>query len=276
MRPRGGDFTAGSELLAARRRLDGVALALAAASGAASLPVAAMPRIAILCSGDELAAPGTTPGPHHIFDSATHGVAGLVRSWGGVAQQLDVTRDDPAAMAQAAEYGLNNSDLLLVIGGASVGDHDHAKPALLRLGLQLAFQKVAVRPGKPTWFGTTPLGPVLGLPGNPASALVCAQLFLQPAMAAMQGRAPAPRLYRARLAQALPANGPREHYLRASVRIDDAGQLIVRAFEDQDSSLLSVFAGANGLIRLMPGAAALDKDALVDVLMLDFMTLDGP
>ena len=164
----------------------------------------------------------------------------------------------------------------MVIGGASVGDHDHAKPALLRLGLQRAFQKVAVRPGKPTWFGATPLGPVLGLPGNPASALVCAHLFLRPALAAMQGCAPAPRLHRARLTQALPANGPREHYLRASARIDDAGQLIVHAFEDQDSSLLSVFAGANALIRLMPDATALPKDALVDVLMLDFMMLDRP
>ena len=155
-------------------------VSLAAASGAAALPVVRQPRIAILSSGDELAAPGTTPGPWQIFDSATHGIAALVRGWGGGAYRLGVAHDDVAAIAQAAEQGLRDSDLLVVIGGASVGDHDHARPALMQLGLQLAVEKVAVRPGKPTWFGRTPLGPVLGLPGNPASAMVCAELFLRP------------------------------------------------------------------------------------------------
>ncbi len=271
IRPRGGDFTAGTALLPAKRKLDGVALALAAASGVASLSVARRPRVAILCSGDELVAPGGTPGPFQIYDSATHGVAALIRSWGGIAQRLVLARDHVDEIAVAAQRGLNDSDLLLVLGGASVGDHDHARPALMRLGLELRVEKIAVRPGKPTWFGVTPHGPVLGLPGNPASALVCAWLFLRPLLEAMLGRDPQAcvQLHRARLSHPLPANGQREHYLRARTDIDDQGQLTVRAFEDQDSSLLSVFAAANALIRLEPGADALEDGALVDILPLD-------
>jgi len=269
VRLRGCDFKAGTVLLARGRVLDGVSVSLAAASGAAALPVVRQPRIAILSSGDELAAPGTTPGPWQIFDSATHGIAALVRGWGGGAYRLGVARDDVAAIAQAAEQGLRDSDLLVVIGGASVGDHDHARPALMQLGLQLAVEKVAVRPGKPTWFGRTPLGPVLGLPGNPASAMVCAELFLRPLVAAMLGRDPEPVVRRATLARELPANGPREHYLRSLLSSDPEGRLTVRAFEDQDSSLISVFAAANALIRQPVDAPAMPAGALVDVLALE-------
>jgi molybdopterin molybdotransferase len=271
VRPRGGDFGAGAALLPAGRRLDGVALALAAAAGMASLPVARRPRVAILCSGDELVAPGSSPGPFQIYDSATQGAAALIRSWGGIAHRLVLTRDSAEEISLAAERGLRENDLLVVLGGASVGDHDHARPALVKLGLTLAVEKIAVRPGKPTWFGTTPQGPVLGLPGNPASALVCAWLFLRPLMEAMLGRDPlgCVRLHRARLVNSLPANGPREHYLRSQVSVDGEGVFSVRAFEDQDSSLLSVFAAANALIRLAPNANALQAGALVDVLPLD-------
>ncbi|MDB5740483.1 MAG: Molybdopterin molybdenumtransferase MoeA [Alphaproteobacteria bacterium] len=269
VRPRGGDFRVGAQLLAAGRRLDGVALSLAAAAGMAQLSVRARPRIAILSSGDELAEPGEPPGPFQIFNSGTRGVAGLIESWGGVARRLAIARDDVAVIANAAEQGLRDHDLLVVIGGASVGDHDHAKPALSRLGLQMLVEGITLRPGKPTWFGTTPPGLVLGLPGNSASALVCAQLFIKPIMAAMLGRPAGPVFRRARLAEPLPVNGPREHYLRARLDADDEGRLVVRAFEQQDSSLLSVFAAANALIRLAPRAAALEAGTLVDVLALD-------
>lgn len=268
VRPRGCDFRVGDLLLARGRILDGVGVSLAAASGAAALPVVRRPRVAILSSGDELAAPGTAPGPWQIFDSATHGIAALVRGWGGEAHRLGVARDDVAAIAQAAGQGLRDSDLLVVIGGASVGDHDHARPALIELGLQFLVDKVAVRPGKPTWFGRTPAGPVLGLPGNPASAMVCAELFLKPLLLALQGREPEPRFRRARLLRPLPANGPREHYLRSLLGTDAEGRLTVRAFEDQDSSLISVFAAANALIRQPPDASAMTEGALVDVLPL--------
>jgi len=269
IRPRGCDFRAGDLLLARGHLLDGVGVSLAAASGAAHLPVVRQPRVAILSSGDELAALGTAPGPWQIFDSATHGIAALVRGWGGTARRLGVARDDVGTIAQAAEQGLRGSDLLVVIGGASVGDHDHARPALVALGLEFVVDKVAVRPGKPTWFGRTPAGPVLGLPGNPASAMVCAALFLKPLLLTMQGRDAEPAFRRAMLTRALPANGPREHYLRSLLASDGEGRLTVQAFEDQDSSLISIFAAANALIRQPAGAPAATEGTLVDVLPLD-------
>ena len=271
IRLRGCDFTAGTVLLKKGRRLDGVALSLAAAAGAANVSVVRAPRIAILSSGDELAPPGSNPDPFQIFESGTFGVAGLIQSWGGIPVRLAVEKDDAGAIARAAEEGLRESDLLVVIGGASVGDHDHARPALMRLGLKLAVEKIAVRPGKPTWFGATQQGLVLGLPGNPASALACAALFLRPVMDALLGRDPSDCIAtrRARLMHPLPANGPREHYLRARLDSDEEGMQTARAFEDQDSSLISVFAAANALIRLPADAPDLPEGALVDVLPLE-------
>ncbi len=263
------DFSAGTALLEAGRKIDGIALAMAAATGMAKLAVRRRPRVAILSGGDELADPGATPGPFQIFDSGTHGIAALVTGWGGMPHRLSLEKDDPAAIARAAEKGLRENDLLVLVGGASVGDHDHARPALLKLGLEMQVNKVNLRPGKPTWFGHALQRPVLGLPGNPASALVCAHLFLRPLLEAMLGRDAAVTPRRARLLEALPANGIREHYLRAHLEAGADGVAMVRAFEQQDSSLLSVFAAANALIRLEANAPAHAKDALVDVLPLD-------
>ena len=277
VRPQGLDFIACATLLEAGRKLDGIALGLAAAAGVAELPVRRRPRVALLSGGDELVEPGATPAPFQIFDSGTHGIGALVKAWGAEPQRLQLQKDDPAAIARAAETGLAGNDILVVIGGASVGDHDHARPALKRLGLELAVEKVALRPGKPTWFGRVGHVPVLGLPGNPASALVCAHLFLRPLLEAMLGRDPdlsvTPR--RARLVEALPANGAREHYLRAHLSTDAHGQVTVRAFEQQDSSLLSVFASANALIRLPSDAPAVAEGELVDVLSLGLSMEDG-
>ncbi len=271
VRARGLDFGAGEVLLRPGRQLDGIALSLAAAAGLAQVDVTARPRVAILSSGDELALPGTTPGPWQIFDSATYGLAALARSWGADPERLAVEKDDVGAIARAAEEGLRGSDILVLVGGASVGEHDLARPAVMKLGLELLVGKIAVRPGKPTWFGRAPGGLVLGLPGNPASALVCARLFLKPILNKMLGRdsAESHEFQRARLAKALPENGPREHYLRARVEIDDQGRLAARAFEDQDSSRISIFAAANALIRLPADAPALEEGAMVEVLMLD-------
>jgi molybdopterin molybdotransferase len=271
IRPRGVDFAAGAELLPAGRKLDAIALALAAASGAGTLSVVRRPRVAILNSGDELAEPGSAPGPFQIFESGNYGIGGLITAWGGVPLPLGLLPDDADAIARAAERGLAESDLLVMVGGASVGDHDLARPALERLRLELKFGKVSVRPGKPTWFGTTAHGLVLGLPGNPASALVCAHLFLHPLMEAMLGRDPRACIkpVEARLAKPLPNNGPREQYLRARLALDHDGRLAVSAFANQDSSLLSVFASANALIRQLPDAPALPEGAAVDVVLLE-------
>ena len=271
IRPCGGDFAAGTVLLPKGRKLDGVALSLVAASGAGQARVMRSPRVAILSSGDELAAPGSEPGPYQIFDSATFGIGGLIQAWGGIPNRLAVEKDNVDAIASAAEQGLKDSDVLVVVGGASVGDHDHARAALRKLGLTFAVDKIAVRPGKPTWFGTAHRGLVLGLPGNPASALACAKLFLHPLIEAMLGRDPQAcvAMRRARLVQALPANGPREHYLRSHLDVDSDGQQTVRAFEDQDSSLISVFTAANALIRLAVDAPPTDAGSMVDVLPLE-------
>jgi molybdopterin molybdotransferase len=269
IRPQAMDFAAGTTLLEAGRRLDGIGLALASASGLAKLSVRRRPRVAILSGGDELADPGTEPGPFQIFDSGTHGIAALITAWGGRPHRLQLEKDDVSAIAGAAEKGLKENDLLVLVGGASVGDHDHARLALQKLGLTMGVNKVALRPGKPTWFGHALQRPVLGLPGNPASALVCAHLFLRPLLEAMLGRGASMTPRRALLLETLPANGGREHYLRAHLAPDGEGALSVRAFEQQDSSLLSVFAAANALIRLPAGAPAQPQGALVDVLPLD-------
>ena len=271
IRVRALDFAQGETLLKKGSRLDGVGISLAAAAGLDRLDVAIRPRVAILSSGDELAPPGTAPGPWQIFEFATHGIAGLVKSWGGVPERLAVARDDVPAISRAAEEGLRDSDILVLVGGASVGDHDLARPALMKLGLEVLVGKIAVRPGKPTWFGKSAAGLVLGLPGNPASALVCARLFLKPILDRMLSRDALASLvfHRARLVRALPANGPREHYLRARTAIDNEGRLTAQAHEDQDSSRIAVFAAANALIRLPPDAPELEAGALVDILMLD-------
>lgn len=269
IRPRGVDFKDGALLVRKGVRLDAVALSLAAAAGMAQLPVIRRPRVAMFGTGDELVQPGENPGPHQIFDSNSFGLSALFESWGAEVYRTRAEADDLNGIADAARAALANADILVVVGGASVGDRDLAKPALETLGLKKLVDKIAVRPGKPVWFGTTPQGLVLGLPGNPASALVCAHLFLRPILNVMNGATPGPHLQRAKLRGPLGKNGPREHYLRAALEIDEHGQNWARPFEAQDSSLLSVFSNAECLIRLAANAPALEDGALIDVLPLE-------
>jgi len=157
---------------------------------------------------------------------------------------------------------------VVTLGGASVGDHDLVRSAAADLGLDLRVESVAVRPGKPTFFGVLGDGrPLLGLPGNPASAFVCAELFLRPLVAALEGRPSAPALRRARLLAPLPANGPREHWMRARLSAGPEGEA-VEAFLDQDSSLVRIFSEADALLRRLPGAPAAAAGEAVEVLPL--------
>lgn len=276
IRRRGLDFTSGTILLSAGARLDGIALSLAAAAGDAEIAVRARPRIALMGTGDEIVQPGAEPGPYQIFDSVSFGLAALVEQWGGRASRLEARGDNVDAIAAAAREALQAHDLIVTIGGASVGDYDLVKPALKTLGLDLHVDKVNMRPGKPVWFGKTDFGFVLGLPGNPASALVCAQLFLKPLIAAMMGVDARVRFERARLASSLPANGPREHYLRARMSTNNEGVRVAAPFEQQDSSLLSIFRDADALIRLPAKAEAMAAGELVEVLCLSRATIPSP
>lgn len=266
IRAAGGDFRAGDRLLNAGQRLDPWRIALAASAGRAQLRVARRPRVAILSTGEEIAPPGTAPGPDQIFNSGGPALAALVDAWGGEPLPIAQAGDDVDAIAEAV--GGAGGDIVVTLGGASVGDHDLVKPALSRLGLALRFETVRLRPGKPTWFGTLDDGRrVVGLPGNPASGLVCAELFLRPLVNAWLGAEPGPILETARLAQALPANGPREHWARGRLTTVE-GELRAQAMTDQDSSLVTVFAQADILIRRRAGAPAARAGEVVDILRL--------
>jgi molybdopterin molybdotransferase len=267
LRPRGGDFAAGEELLGAGVRIDPWRLSLAASAGHATLSVARRPRVAVLATGEELVSPGQTPRPDQIFESGSLGVIEMLRGWGADAWRLEAAGDNLQAIAGAVA-GVE-ADVLITVGGASVGDHDLVKPALATVGLELEFETVNLRPGKPTWFGRLGDGRlVLGLPGNPASAFVCAELFGRPLVLALQGAAPIVPPVWAKLATPLPANGPREHYMRAALDHRSDGGLWVTAFADQDSSLVTVFALANALLRREPGAAAGSAGDVVEVIAL--------
>jgi len=267
IRARGGDFRQGAVLLEPGTRLDPWRLSLAASAGCANLSVARRPKVVVLSTGEEIVPAGAAAGPDQIYDSGSPTLTALIAAWGGDAQRLAIAGDDAAAIRDAVRDA--GGDLVVTLGGASVGDHDLVKPALSELGLVLSVETLKLRPGKPTWFGILGDGRrVLGLPGNPASALVCAELFLRPLLMKMQGANPSPALLTARLAKPLPANGPREHWARARSEVRDGG-LFVEAMTDQDSSLVSVFAQADVLIRCPINAPAADAGALVEVLRLD-------
>jgi molybdopterin molybdotransferase len=267
IRPAGCDFRQNERLLTAGMRLDPWRLSLAAAGGRGELKVAKRPRVAFLSTGEEIIDPGQTPGPYQIFDAGTAALVELARAWGAAATRLKPVGDDIAATVKAVREA--DCDLIVTVGGASVGDYDLVKPALTELGLELAVESVNLRPGKPTWFGKLADGRrVLGLPGNPASALVCAELFLRPVLLAMQGADPALPLVLAKAHRAFAANGPREHWMRAKLTPGPDGFFHAEAFADQDSSLVSVFASADALLRRAGGAPALAEGALIEALVL--------
>lgn len=254
IRAAGIDFSAGDVLLTAGRVLDPHALTLAAAMGYGDVPVTRRPVVAILATGNELVQPGTAPGPDQIVSSNPVGLATLVARAGGVPRVLGIAPDNIEAIVERVRAA-KGADILVTIGGASVGDHDLVGPALAREGLALAFWKIALRPGKPLMFGR--LGPmrVLGLPGNPVSALITARTFLVPLIEAMLGlprRARGPEM--AVLTRPIDANGPRLHLMRARIGKRGDGLLTVTPMGSQDSSLLTLLVEADCLIVRHPDA----------------------
>lgn len=265
VRPAGGDFSAGQAVLEKGVRIDPWRLSLAAAAGRAKLSVARRPQVALFSTGEEIVEAPATPGPFQIYDSGSRALAALAESWGAEVTRAKPVRDDLETTIQALRDA--HGDLVVTVGGASVGDHDLVRAAAEALGIDLKVASVSLRPGKPTFFGVLADGRrLLGLPGNPASALVCAELFLAPIIMAYQG-AGAARLSSARLEQNLPANGPREHWMRARLNIH-AAAVTVRPYRDQDSSLVSVFAVSDALLKRAAGAPPAAAGDVVEVLPL--------
>ncbi|ODS02190.1 molybdenum cofactor biosynthesis protein MoaA [Methyloceanibacter marginalis] len=268
IRPRGQDFKQGEVLLRQGTTLGPAPLMLAASMNHAVLPVRRRPQVAILATGDEVMPPGSGLGQDQIVSSAGYGVAAAVAAHGGEAVALGIARDDPESIATLAGTGAG-ADILVTIGGASVGERDLVASALEREGLVLEFAKVAMRPGKPVLFGRLGTQRVLGLPGNPVSALLCTYVFLVPMLRAMLGvhgdGDPVPE---AVLGADLPANGERQHYLRATSTWREDGTRVVRPLPSQDSSLVAALAQADCLIVQVPHAPAAPQGARVKILPL--------
>jgi len=259
VRAPGGDFDAGETVLRAGRRLSARDVALAAAADHPTLVVRRRPSVAILASGDELVAPGVRRGPAQIVSSNTFAVAGIVVAAGGAPIDLGIAADEPRALAESlAQAVARRADVLVTVGGASVGDHDLMRQALADAGMELDFWRVGIRPGKPLIHGRLGAMIVLGLPGNPTSSTLCALLFLRPLVRALLGDpdAGADPSEPARLALALPANGPRRDYMRATLARDASGLELATPIASQDSSLVKAFARADALLVRAPNAAA--------------------
>lgn len=246
IRPAGGDFKVG-DTIGAGREIGPNDIALLASMNIADVPVARRPKVALISTGDELVMPGETPGPDQIIASNTLGLHALLRDLGAEPRLLPIARDNEASLRTAFDLA-RGCDLIITIGGASVGDHDVVANLAPQLGFEQSFYKVAMRPGKPLMAGRFGNAMMIGLPGNPVSAMVCGHVFVAPVIRAMLGLPARPAQRRSgTLAEALPANGPREHYMRARF---ESGGLV--AFGSQDSSLLSILGQADALIVRAP------------------------
>lgn len=246
IRPAAGDFKIGDQI-AAPRRLSPEDIALLAAMNIATVPVARKPVVALISTGDELVMPGEDPGPDQIIASNTLGLYALLVALGAKPRLLPIARDTMTSLETTLNLAMD-ADLIVTIGGASVGDHDLVAAATEASGMKRAFYKVAMRPGKPLMAGQIGTSMLMGLPGNPVSAMVCGHIFIAPVIRAMQGlpALPAPRRTAALVSDLAP-NGPREHYMRAKVTTSG-----LKVFDRQDSSLLTLLSDANALLVRPP------------------------
>ncbi len=269
IRKRGLDFIKGDVLLPAGIKLNARDIGLAAAGNAAKLRVRTKPRVVVLTTGDELVLPGTPPRADQIVSSNSYALEAMFRAWDAEVINLGIVPDKLKATEAAIRKGLS-ADLLVTTGGASVGDHDFVQQALKNVGVKIGFWKIALRPGKPLMFGKKGKTRVLGLPGNPVSALVCARIFIKPLLLALQGLPTEDTPVLAKLGSDMPENDDRQDYVRARVSVQHDGTRIASPASLQDSSMQRTLRNSDALIIREPHAQALKKGAQVLVLLLDF------
>ncbi len=269
IRPAGVDFSEGDILVKTGERLHELHGSILAAANAPEVSVRRRPKVVLFSNGDELREPGADLKPGEIINSNHYALTALADHWGGEAIYLGCAADEENVVKSFFEKA-QGADIILPIGGASVGDYDYVKPAFRAAGGETVFEKIAVKPGKPTWFGRLARACVVGLAGNPASAIVCAALFVQPLVRRLAGEVgdEAASFMKAKSETPLSANGGREAYLRAEAIIAGEGPLRVRAADNQDSSLLSPFTSANALIRRKPNAPAIAAGDDVEIVRL--------
>jgi molybdopterin molybdotransferase len=268
IRPLGLDFKRGDVLVPAGVKLNARDIGLCAAGNFAMLRVRRKPRLVLFTTGDELVLPGQRPRADQIVSSNSHAIAAMATAWGAEVRNLGIIGDTLKATIGAIEKA-DGADILITTGGASVGDHDYVQEALKNSGIRIGFWKIALRPGKPLMFGSKGPLRVLGLPGNPVSALVCARIFLKPLIEEMQNATSRDQPLRASLGAALPANDGRQDYIRATLTEVD-GRRIVTAFNTQDSSMQRTLRNADCLIIRPSHAPEAPTGTLVSVLLLDF------
>ena len=269
IRPRGQDFAEGEVVLPAGMVMDFSRLTVAAAMYHPTLDVYRRPLVAILATGDELVTPGSEPGPSQIVASNTFGIAALARSAGAHVLDLGIVPDDKAEITAAiGRAQVAKADVIVTLGGASVGDHDLVQATMVAAGMQLDFWRIAMRPGKPLMVGSLGETHVLGLPGNPVSSLVCGLLFLEPLIRKLASLPPVKRETVARTAVMLAANDQRQDYVRATLTKSADGGWLAEPFSKQDSSMMKVFSRSDCLIIRPARAPELDAGSLCTVLLL--------
>jgi len=272
IRRAGEDIAPGDTVLAKGTRLGAWDLGVLAALGIDRVLVSRIPRVALIATGDELVDVSTPPGPGQLVDSSVHALAALIAEAGGIAHRIGIARDDLGELAGMISAALDH-DVVITTGGVSVGDRDHVRAALAEAGVELELYKVAMKPGKPFAFGVRPgataTTPVFGLPGNPVSTVVAFELFLRPALLAMQG---ATRLERPRapvqLVRGYRKQAGRTHYLRATV-VRDGDHLIAHPHPKQGSAMLSSLVGCNALVELAADTTEIPPGSTAPALLLE-------